>query len=100
MLDIAVTSDNEKLGTVGGDRLAFLWDVSTAKTIRRFEGHSARINTVEFNSDASIMVTGSFDASVRFWDLKSSGWKPVQVWGEARDSVTAVKVNGWEVFTG
>ncbi|KAF8442636.1 WD40-repeat-containing domain protein [Terfezia claveryi] len=100
VLDIAVTHDNEKLGTVGGDRLAFLWDVATAKTIRRFEGHGARINTVGFNADASVMVTGSFDATVRFWDLKSSGWKPIMICEEAKDSVMGLKVGGWEVYTG
>ena len=85
---------------MGGDRLAFLWDVATAKTIRRFEGHGARINTVGFNADASVMTTGSFDASVRFWDLKSNSWKPIQVLNDARDSVSVVKVEGWDVFTG
>lgn len=85
---------------MGGDRLALLWDVATAKTIRRFEGHGARINTVGFNADASVMVTGSFDATVRFWDLKSSGWKPIMICEEAKDSVMGLKVGGWEVYTG
>ncbi|KAF8460663.1 WD40-repeat-containing domain protein, partial [Kalaharituber pfeilii] len=100
VLDIAVTHDNERIGSVGGDRLAFLWDVATAKSLRRFEGHGARINCVGFNEDASVMVTGSFDATVRFWDLKSNSWKPIQVLDEAKDSVTAVRVGGWEVITG
>ncbi|KAI5786467.1 WD40-repeat-containing domain protein [Peziza echinospora] len=100
VLDIACSHDNEKLASVGGDRLAFLWDVATAKTIRRFEGHGSRINCVGFNSDATVMATGSFDATVRLWDLKSNSWKPIQVLDEAKDSVTTLKVVGWEIFTG
>lgn len=46
------------------------------------------------------MATGSFDATVRFWDLKSNGYKPIQVLDEARDSVTSLRVGSWELFTG
>ena len=29
-----------------------------------------KINTVEFNDDASVIASGSFDATVRLWDIK------------------------------
>ena len=48
----------------------FLWDVATGKTIRRFLGHTHRVNAVDFNSDASVLASGSYDASVRLWDCK------------------------------
>ena len=49
---------------------SFLWDVATGKTIRRFLGHTHRVNATDFNSDASVLATGSYDASVRLWDCK------------------------------
>lgn len=90
--------DNARFASVGGDRSVFLWDVSTAKTIRRFGGaggHTARINSVVFGgADEGVLVSGSFDASVRVWDTKSQNLKPVQVFSEARDSVSVVCING------
>jgi mitogen-activated protein kinase organizer 1 len=94
VLDISVTADNARFASVGGDRSVFLWDVTTAQTLRRFggsQGHSARINAVAFAGSAdSVLVSGSFDASVRIWDVKSQQMKPIMVLDEARDSVSCV----------
>ena len=37
-----------------------------------------------------MLVSGSFDASVRIWDVKSQNMKPIMVLEEARDSVSCV----------
>lgn len=44
--------------------------------------------------------TGSFDATVRLWDCKSQSTKPIQVFEEARDSVSSLHVVGHEIATG
>eukprot|EP01017_Pseudomicrothorax_dubius_P050849 TRINITY_DN9688_c0_g1_i2.p1 TRINITY_DN9688_c0_g1~~TRINITY_DN9688_c0_g1_i2.p1 ORF type:complete len:156 (-),score=28.41 TRINITY_DN9688_c0_g1_i2:473-940(-) len=54
ILDLAITQDNGKFASVGGDRLVYVWDVATAKVLRKFTGHTARINAVAFNQDTSI----------------------------------------------
>ncbi|KAK6523858.1 hypothetical protein TWF281_001825 [Arthrobotrys megalospora] len=100
ILSLSVSPDNSRFASVGGDKSAFLWDVSTAKTLRRFAGHYARINTCGFNHDASILVTGSFDATVRLWDVKSNSMKPVMVWDDGKDSITSLVVGDGEVITG
>lgn len=51
--------DNAKFASSGGDRTAFVWDVAAGTTIRRFSGHMARVNVVEFNPDASVLASGS-----------------------------------------
>ncbi|KAI9730013.1 MAG: hypothetical protein M1818_008282 [Claussenomyces sp. TS43310] len=98
VLDIAVSADNARFVSGGGDRSVFLWDVATAKTIRRFggnHGHSSRVNSVCFGgAEDSVVISGSFDASVRLWDSKSQSMKPIQTLGEARDSISAVLVGG------
>jgi mitogen-activated protein kinase organizer 1 len=33
------STDNSRFASGGGDKSAFLWDVSTGKVIRRFQGH-------------------------------------------------------------
>ncbi|KAI9818367.1 MAG: hypothetical protein M1826_001389 [Phylliscum demangeonii] len=100
VLDLAVTGDNARFASVGGDKQVFLWDVATARTLRRFAGHFARVNAVAFGAEgAAVVVSGSFDATVRLWDCKSQSTKPLQVLEEARDSVTAVLVVGHEICT-
>jgi mitogen-activated protein kinase organizer 1 len=107
VLDLSVAGDNATFASVGGDRAVFLWDVSTAKTLSRFagqNGHSARINAVAFaGAGDSVLVSGSFDTSVRIWDIKARGMKPIMVLDEARDSVSCVLVGGrkeWEILAG
>lgn len=122
VLSLCISSSNAKFASCGGDRLVFLWDVSTAQTIRRFGGsggagaaqggHTARINCVTFGGalfssssdnnhndgggDESLLISGSLDASVRIWDARAhnGAHKPVQTLSEARDSVTSVACPG------
>lgn len=59
MLDLAVTADNAKFASVGGDKQVFLWDVETGTTVRRWSGHDARVEAVEFGAEAdSIVASG------------------------------------------
>ena len=101
VLDLAVTADNARFSSVGGDKQVFLWDVSTARTLRRWAGHFGRVNCVDFGGeDGSVVISGSFDATVRIWDAKSQSTKPIQVLEEAKDSVSSLQVVGREILTG
>ncbi|KIW07312.1 uncharacterized protein PV09_02162 [Verruconis gallopava] len=101
VLDISVAQDNTTFASVGGDKLVFLWDVATARTVRRWEGHSGRINAVSFAGEGdSVVVSGSYDATVKLWDGKSQSYKPIMSLGEAKDSISSVLVSRWEVSAG
>ncbi|MCJ1394881.1 hypothetical protein MMC18_007761 [Xylographa bjoerkii] len=101
VLDLAVTADNARFASVGGDRQVFLWDVSTGRTLRRWAGHGGRVNAVALGGAAQeVVVSGSFDATVRLWDGRSAATKPIQVLEDARDSVSSVAVAGWEIVAG
>ncbi|PHH82121.1 hypothetical protein CDD82_6945 [Ophiocordyceps australis] len=101
VLSLAVAADNERFVSGGGDRAVFLWDVASAKTTCRFggpQGHTARINSVCFAGDGdALLVSGSFDTSVRVWDTRSSAARPVQVLAEAKDAVTALAVRDADI---
>ncbi|CAG8458092.1 12413_t:CDS:2 [Ambispora leptoticha] len=71
VLGVSITQDHSKFVSCGGDRQVFLFDVTTAKTIRRFEGHQHRVNTVDFNRDGTVVLSGSYDSTVRIWDCRS-----------------------------
>ena len=50
--------------------------------------------------DGSVVVSGSYDATVRLWDCKSQSTKAIQVLEEAKDSVSSLHVVGHEIVTG
>jgi WD40 repeat protein len=45
-------------------------------------------------------LIGSFDASVRVWDIKSQQRHPIQIFQDAKDSITSIIVSGSEFITG
>lgn len=47
-----------------------------------------------------MVISGSYDATVRLWDCKSQSMKPIQVLEESRDSVSTLHVAGHEIVTG
>lgn len=101
VLDLAVSSDNARFVSGGGDKTVFVWDVAAAQTLRRFGGHSGRVQGVAFGGEGdSVVVSGSFDGSVKVWDLKARGERPIVTFADARDGVSCVQVLGHEVFVG
>lgn len=56
VLDISVTEDNARFASVGGDKQVFLWDVATARTLRRWSGHFGRVNCVGFGGEEGSVV--------------------------------------------
>jgi mitogen-activated protein kinase organizer 1 len=59
VLDIAVSADNSRFASVGGDRQVFLWDVEQGSTVKRWSGHSSRVEAVQFaGEEDSVVVTG------------------------------------------
>ena len=84
--------------SVGGDKMVFLWDVTTGKTIRKFEGHTSRINTCAWNNDCSILATGSYDTSLRLWDCKSASSHCVEELKGFRDSVSKVLIKDYQII--
>ncbi|KAL1891547.1 hypothetical protein Sste5346_007639 [Sporothrix stenoceras] len=102
VLSLACATDNARFVSSGGDRTVFLWDVTTAQTLRRFGGSSTgggRVNCVTFAGDGdSLVVSGGFDTVVRVWDTRGTSTKPLQSFSEARDAISAIVVMGSEVI--
>lgn len=61
--------------TVGQDRMMRLFDVSSRKLCRRFDGakgHSRAITDMAFTPDCRRLLSSSLDCTVRVWDIPTS----------------------------
>ncbi|HEX4713597.1 MAG TPA: serine/threonine-protein kinase [Ktedonobacteraceae bacterium] len=57
------------LATGGKDKIVSLWDTSTSKLIRTYQGHTAPINVVRWSPDGSLIASASDDHTVRIFAL-------------------------------
>ena len=62
------------------------WDVNTKKPIKKFTGHAYSITCISFNSDGSVLASGSGDETVRLWDTNTGHYKTINV-GDRPDTV-------------
>lgn len=74
------------------DKNVIVTDVITRKMKRRFQGHTGRVNSVSCSKDGSVIISASYDGSVRIWDGRSFSSTPIQVLSDAKDSVSCVKI--------
>ncbi|KAI8933041.1 hypothetical protein NX059_009690 [Plenodomus lindquistii] len=98
VLSIDVNQANDRFVSTGGDKTVFLWDVQTAQTVRRWSGHAGRVNRGVFGGEGdSVVLTGSFDGSVKIWDTKSNAFKPIMTLSDAKDAITDVAVHDGDI---
>jgi mitogen-activated protein kinase organizer 1 len=84
--------------SAGGDKICFLWDVSSGRVIRRFQGHTQRVNSVKFNPDGTLLFSGSYDKTVQIWDMRSHTREPLQILTDFRDSVSSLALTRTEII--
>lgn len=68
---VVFSIDSTLLATGCRDDTAAIWDVATGRTIHQFRGHGHNVETVAlWQHDESVMlITGSSDSFVRFWQV-------------------------------
>ncbi|MCA9071806.1 MAG: WD40 repeat domain-containing protein, partial [Planctomycetaceae bacterium] len=66
---VDVSPDRKRMlvGTRGNT--LWLWDLETAKVIRRFDSHKEMVRCVAFSPDGKWGVSGSYDNTIILWDL-------------------------------
>jgi WD40 repeat protein len=55
----------------GSDYSLRLWNTKTGEQIQRMEGHTDLVHAVAFSPDGRRALSGSWDGTVRIWDLAS-----------------------------
>jgi WD40 repeat protein len=51
------------------DSAVQLWDVNTGHLVARLEGHAAKVKCLAFSPDGKRLATGSYDQTVRLWEV-------------------------------
>lgn len=59
-----ISKDNSKFVSSGGDKNIIVTDVIAGKYIRKFMGHTARVNSVCFNQENNVIVSCVLFSSV------------------------------------
>lgn len=84
----------------GDDGTVYLWDLDKQTLLHRYEGHTAKVVSMDFTSDAKILASASWDGTVRLWDLTAR--KALQEIKVHKETVHAVllSADGKTVYSG
>ena len=85
---LAVTPDGNYLVTGGEDKAVRVWEVSSTKQLRAFQGHMKRVTAVTTRADGKQIASASDDGAIRMWDLNTTDEHRALT--EATDSLWAV----------
>jgi mitogen-activated protein kinase organizer 1 len=72
----------------------------SGQIIRKFLAHNHRINCLALNPYQNVICSGSYDNTVKLWDLQSRNHKPMQVLDDFKDSVTKIIVTDDSIIAG
>lgn len=68
---VAFSPDGGLIASGSEDHRVRLWQLSSARLVRRLEGHSSAVTAVAFSPDGGAVASASKDRTVRLWDVRS-----------------------------
>jgi WD40 repeat protein len=73
VFSLAFSPDGRQLASAGADRNVIIWDVAGKELLGRLRAGSSVLSVSYLSPDT--LISGSFDATVRFWDLSAQAWE-------------------------
>ena len=71
VFSVAFSPDGKTALSGSYDNTLKLWDISTGKVIRTFEGHTNWVFSVAFSPDGKTALSGSRDKTLKLWDIST-----------------------------
>ncbi len=83
------------------DKTIRVWSLSTLECVRVLEGHTEAVLALAVSNSAMghVLVSGSYDTTVRFWDI-NSGYRCVRKCDGHDDAVRVLTAAEGRVFSG
>ncbi|MFK7929135.1 MAG: WD40 repeat domain-containing protein, partial [Myxococcota bacterium] len=67
--DIAVSPDGRLVAATDTAHRAWVWRAKDGALLARLQGHTRRMSAVAFSPGGTHLATGSWDDTIRFWDV-------------------------------
>ncbi|MFN3486884.1 MAG: WD40 repeat domain-containing protein, partial [Planctomycetota bacterium] len=71
VFDVAFSPDGTLLASVGADKFAKVFDVSSGRLVRSFEGHTHHVLGVAWSPTGRTIATAGADETVKVWDVEN-----------------------------
>ncbi|RME21005.1 MAG: WD40 repeat domain-containing protein [Deltaproteobacteria bacterium] len=68
IIDVALSHGLVAASTISGD--VWLIDAASGRAVALLQGHAGQVSSVEFSPDGDWLASGSWDGTVRRWDLR------------------------------
>ncbi len=78
MNSVAISSDHKYIVSGSGNLYGnscdntirvWEWERESGKQIQELKGHNSSVNSIAISSDNKFIVSGSYDTTIRVWDM-------------------------------
>jgi WD40 repeat protein/serine/threonine protein kinase len=76
MFDLAMSRDGRHIAAAGDDGFVKIWNVGRLEESLTFQTHQQHIHRLAFSPDQLQLATGSWDETVKIWDVRNG--RPIQ----------------------